>query len=785
MIHFATRFLLGVSLIAFAYPAAAQEEDPSALEELDRQKAAQSAGAVEVQGAAELRGAMMRIARSPTDSDALIDAGNAALMLGDANAALNFFTRANSLQPSNGRIKLGLAIATVRSENPFEALRLFDEAIKLGIPERAVAADRALAFDLLGNFGRAQQDYNLAKQSDRSNRLIVQQAISVALLGKEGEADAMLFPLLKQNYGEAWRARAFLLAARGDYKESVKVTQGFMDARSAQQFERYLRQMPQLTGAQKAAAIHLGHFPANNIGRDSESVQRVASNYPSTGATGDGRLVPAGDPLGPKAGSQTKNAAKLSRRERERAAKRAAQEVQVPAAIARPVSEVADLGSRVPLPIDIARARIMEVEKASFSLVASALPVANLAAAPFTPPAPTSASTSIPVNVAIAAPSSVPQNIPGVMPPLQTPAPMAAPPVGPPPVSPSLTSFPPAALPSAAQNTTSLPTTTSSPTILPQTIPPPATQLITAPSPSTPMPSAPEPSFQVLAEPAKVAQSLPAATPPAITPPVSQEASPISVPPPPAQTVPIQSPPAVSPPVVSPSVQSAPVPVQIAPVQPAPETQPEKTQGATIEPFVPPPSDSVPTISNYQNDAVPSGSQPQTQAPIQTAPVTAQPQPQPQPAPAAAPVFDLGAVVNAIDIPDAEKKRDVVPVDLKKLPVTTPKPKDTAQADDKKSKATEKSTEQNSSPRIWVQVATGDAGGFSGDMRIFRRKYTELFKGKDSWSSPWGKQSRLLVGPFDDLKVAKKWEADFRKAGGNGFVWRSEKGTEVKALKSK
>ena len=134
---------LGASLIAAPCPIWAQEEDSAALEELDRAKAALSVPVVEVQGAAELRGAMLRIARSSTDADAFIDAGNAALLLGDPNAALNFFTRANSLQPSNGRIKLGLAIATVRTENPFEALRLFDESTRLGIPERAVAADRA------------------------------------------------------------------------------------------------------------------------------------------------------------------------------------------------------------------------------------------------------------------------------------------------------------------------------------------------------------------------------------------------------------------------------------------------------------------------------------------------------------------------------------------------------------------------------------------------------------------------------------------------------------------
>ena len=59
----------------------------------------------------------------------------------------------------------------VRTENPFEALRLFDNAVKLGVSERSIAADRALAFDLLGNFARAQQDYRLARSASSSSDL--------------------------------------------------------------------------------------------------------------------------------------------------------------------------------------------------------------------------------------------------------------------------------------------------------------------------------------------------------------------------------------------------------------------------------------------------------------------------------------------------------------------------------------------------------------------------------------------------------------------------------------
>ncbi|MEY3940185.1 MAG: hypothetical protein RLZZ604_645, partial [Pseudomonadota bacterium] len=314
----------------------AQAVDESALEALDQKTPAVVPDIVEPAGAVELRDAMRRISFNPSDADALADAGNAALLLGDANAALNFFTRANALRPNNSRIVSGLATATVRTENPFEALRLFDDAVRLGADQRSIAADRALAFDLLGNFGRAQQDYQLARTLASSDDIIIRQAVSLSLAGQKEQADAMLLPLLQRNSPAAWRARAFMLAARGDVRESNKVAQGFMDAPSAQRMERFFRLMPNLTGAQQAAAIHLGHFPTSQaVGRDSEQVRRVAATVPQPAiGPAQNRLIPSGAPLGTKptaardAKSEAKPQSKPDRRAQER--------VEVQAAVPTP-----------------------------------------------------------------------------------------------------------------------------------------------------------------------------------------------------------------------------------------------------------------------------------------------------------------------------------------------------------------------------------------------------------------------------------------------------------------
>lgn len=607
----------------------AQVEDESALEALEKSSPVAQPAVSEPAGAAELRSAIRRISLNPADADALADAGNASLMLGDANAALNFFTRANSSRPNNGRIVAGLATATVRTENPFEALRLFDDAVRLGVSERSIAADRALAFDLLGNFGRAQQDYNLARTASVSDDLIVRHAISTSLSGQSAEADAMLLPLLQKNSPAAWRARAFILATRGDFRESTKVTQGFMDAGSAQRMERYLRLMPDLTGAQQAAAMHLGHFPASQyVGRDSEQLRKVASTIPTVQpASNDSRLIPSGDPLGTKT---TKVAAtekpKTTERRRDRKA-REKDEVKaivanIPDSIKLPKTDTARLGT------EAARAKVEE------------------------------ASTAKMVNANTSA-----------LPPPESARPLERVEIGP-------------------RNT--------APVI--QTTPPPV--------------------------------SVSVQTTPNLIGPVSG-----------ANTDSVLKADAVG--------------TQIVPTSPAPQ------------------------ITN-------TGSEPAV-AKMAALPVDAAPVP--APATVAKPAFDLGAIVSSIEIPESEQRPSAVAVDLNKIKPVAPKiapveeSAKTAKVDPKA--ATKVKTPPANPPRFWVQIATGEAGALGFDYRKWAKKSPDLFKSTSGWTSAWGKTSRLLVGPFTDQKIAKKWEADFKKAGGDGFMWKSENGVVVTALKGK
>jgi Flp pilus assembly protein TadD len=867
----------------------AQDSDESELDALE-DKPAPLPPKIEPAGAVELRDAIRRIAVRPNDTYALTDAGYASLKLGDADAAFNFFTRASKLQPADPRIKAGLASAMVRRENPFEALRLFDEAARLGASERSFAMDRALAYDLLGNFERAQKDYQNARSYVQSDELTRRQAISLSLLGKAGEADAMLYPLLQRDDAEAWRARAFILASRGDSKEAEKIALSFLSAPEARRLEYYFRQMTRLTPAQQAAALHFGHFPTGGaIGQDSEQVRvaAVASGVKPRAATGDGRLLPAGEPLGGK-GAKQKDVKKprdrkpaaadvsrtVKRGQGDAMATANAQAVVDRAAVAAPRMSTA---SQLPQP-ETARPLVRIVLPAAKPqpvpppvplpvpvTVATApvgLPVAvNIP--PKTVPVP-AAMESKPITATETRPIVIPSsNQPSISPPTQAipkPAIGELPPVGPavgpitrPPLEPVATaaasssvarpndvrpaSIPPAPTPIAAPllapapvvptpTTPTVPATQTVATTAGSTIGiiPPKAGVVT-PSVSVPpatIPSAPSspavassgPSIAILERP-----PLPAPTPspvvptptPIITPtaaPVVPTPSPVPaapsiatatgstigiIPPKTDATAPMTAappavvPPAPAPPVVAPSgpgfavLEGPPAPPVAMPVKEAPPINTPVAQGPNIDGTVVSPIATQPQPVIVPSPAPPL---PAVEVPVQvpkTETVVSEPATAPAPENKS---FDLGSVIDSIAIPEKEQVRDVAPVDLKAIKPAPAKAEEPAKADAAK---LGKNAKPAASPaRIWVQMATGaDVSALTYDYRRWVKKVPALFSGVDGYSAVWGKSRRLLAGPFTDMRAAKKWEAEFRKNGGGGFVWQSENGTAVDPLKGK
>ena len=585
----------------------------------------------------DLQDALRRIARDSNDSSALADAGLAALELGDMRAAIGFLAKADQIYSSSGRVKVGLGRALLAEENPFGALRYFDQAIANGVALREIAADRGLAYDLIGRNRDAQKDYELAMRYGRNDELISRYAVSLGITGDIEQADAQLAPLLHKSDRDAWRNRAFIFAMNGKKKDANSIVDQTMERRMAKAIKPFFDRMPKLTAAQKAAAVHLGHFPASeNIGVDVAAVQ-LASNMAVRGGDGaDSGLIPVGEALGSNA-DRPRVLAMPDKSPRRR-----------PGAADR----------RTPDRKSNRRLKKNEVV---------VLPRTDL-------PAPTGAGSG-----------RAPVFARAVETPTPTPVPAAVP------------ETPPEARPALAPA---------------KILPDPVRAAETKPDSN-----ASSPGFQT---------TLGASEPPVLV----------------SQTIERKVDIAGHQPVSRSPVES--------PVRPD-VTDPSAVEASTGSPV---------NLINF--DLAQS-------RPAGTEMAAADPAPKP-----------LSEIIGNIDIPERETRSEVVPVDLDEIEPAKPQPKIVAKPVEK---APVKPKEPVHPKRYWVQIATGsDLNALKYDSRRMTKKHGELFKGHKSWTSPWGKTRRLVVGPFDDFKAAKAFESEFRKGGGDGFAWASADGVEVNEL---
>ncbi len=249
-----------------------------------------------------LNEALRALSRDSRSLDALVGAGQASLALENIEAALGFFRRAEAVAPDDRRVKAGLASVFVRQRQPLDALRLFAEAEAAGEPMAPHAAERGLAYDLVGDNARAQADYRLALSLGANPAVTRRLALSQAIAGDQRASEATLLPLLQRSDLAAYRARAFALAILGKSEEAVSIAETMLPERLSSRLAPYLRFMPRLTRAQQAAAANLGAFPqAAEIGRDDPALAAYSGATgviprPAEGA--DARLVPSGAPLG-------------------------------------------------------------------------------------------------------------------------------------------------------------------------------------------------------------------------------------------------------------------------------------------------------------------------------------------------------------------------------------------------------------------------------------------------------------------------------------------------------
>jgi Flp pilus assembly protein TadD len=482
-----------------------------------------------------LNAALARLARDPRDISALLDAGGAALDLGDTDAAIGFLTRAEQVAPGTAGVRARMGIAMLRSNQPFEAIRWFDLAEQAGFNRAEMAPDRGLAYDLIGDNAAAQREYQLALSAGRNDETSRRYALSLVIAGDRRGAELIIQPMLERQDRGAWRVRTFIMAIAGQSEEAEGIARATMPADLAAAISPYLRYMPRLTPAQQAAAANLGRFPrAADIGRDDPQVVQYALAHPRAPRV-DAALVPQGEALGARGRDDRSKRRRPGKEDRRETVLAAATPAPAPAPALIPPPPLTPAAPAVTAPWGLqpgtrtaTAAQPPQSWSQSLTAPAQTAParpavLSKLDVPPGTPLAPPPAPRPV-VSTPIPAPTPTPTPTPTqtlALAPAPTPAPAITPPAAAPQVAKPATPTP---APAPVQVATAAPAGTSS-------VPPQAPSL--APS-STTSPT-PGPQFALLESPP--AASAPAAVPPASTTPAPLP-QPTPPPPPAAATAP-------------------------------------------------------------------------------------------------------------------------------------------------------------------------------------------------------------------------------------------------------
>ena len=218
------------------------------------------------------------LATAPKDFLALIGAGRAALALGDTQAAVGFFGRADEVFPTSPLPQAGIGAAMAADGDAYGALRHFARAQQLGATAAMLGADRGLAYDLMGRHSDAQSDYRAALAGTDADEARRRLALSLAITGDKDGAIAMLGPLVGRGDAGAARCRALVLALTGDLEGARRSLDAAMPGSSVQ-MAPFFAKLPSLRSDQKAAAVNLGIFP--DSGQSYAYVPRPSAGPPA------------------------------------------------------------------------------------------------------------------------------------------------------------------------------------------------------------------------------------------------------------------------------------------------------------------------------------------------------------------------------------------------------------------------------------------------------------------------------------------------------------------------
>ena len=732
------------------------------------------------------------LAEQPRNLSALTGAGKAALALGDAQAALTFYARAEEIAPRDGRVKAGMGSAFLQMEQLAPALKFFEEAVSLGAPEAELAGDRGLAYDLVGDSRRAQADYAASLRREENPEIRRRLALSLAINGERDKALATIDEQLRRQDRSAWRTRAFILALSGDAAGATRTTETVMPGLAGQMSPFYAK-LASLNPVQRAFAVHFGQMP--------KGVQPAPQAVPPPTRYADAAPVPRPAPPASRESSRREAARQeSSRREaaRQESSRQQAQRAEAALAERNAIQQQREAARQESIRQQAQRRT--QAAEASSARASAATQQRDAARServrrPFNRSDPfdrfedarasqqrRSGRTASPMQSAAAQPrAGFPQAAPTQNQAAQNQLRQFPAAPGQVPVA-----TPPAAIAQAPQRPVA-PPAAELPRVQPAPIAPPFQPAgpppglggaVFAPQPA-PVQQAPvvQPAPAPIAQaPVPIAQVQPSAAGGVV--PVELRPSRIAEPSPPSSLIP------------SGFAGSAPTPA--GPTQTEP---PAIRQAGTPEPAF---TEIAAAIAELPPERDPESSA-ITESPAQLAQLdvknaaaapAAPRASRPTAEPASKPAVSANKVESARrEEPrktQAAKKEEPAKEDPKKLALAKKEGAAKKDAAAKKEAAKKEAAKPKEPSRIWVQIAGGaDKAALPREFARMKDKAPKLLGAQSAWTTPLRFTNRLLVGPFKSEKEAQAFVNELNKLDFSAFSWTSPAGQEIEKLASR
>lgn len=215
-------------------------------------------------------------------------AANAMARGSDAEAGRYYSTWAGA-EPRNPEPLIGLASTLITPQRPAEALVLLQRAEDLGGHPGRIAAQRGIAYDLLGDPAAAQRAYAVALDADPGDALTTQRmALSLALAGQDGAALTLMKRFGSEpESAEVRRALALIHALAGRRTDAAEIAASLAPMAEARKLRSFYAQLARLAPRDRAVAVHLGMLPSG------APLVAVAGRAPPPRASARSALTPS------------------------------------------------------------------------------------------------------------------------------------------------------------------------------------------------------------------------------------------------------------------------------------------------------------------------------------------------------------------------------------------------------------------------------------------------------------------------------------------------------------